>query len=150
MQGVRRWAGFLVLLAALAPGCAVVESLEAGAPIRPVALSPLLDRPARLTVLHSPTPLDLYGNTVSAVLVHFEDQRLPLRSGNLRPAPSFRGTMREFLARAAMPRSFHLLEARGKGGRTLGYLLVREHGLENLFLDENEALIANAMPVKTP
>ena len=65
-----------------------------------------------------------------------------------REAPARRGTLREFLGKAMMPLSFRLYEVRGKSGRTLGYVLAREKGLETLFLDENEALVANAMPIK--
>ena len=136
------------LLGLLASGCAVLALLEEGAPIRAVALQPLLDRPAELIALHGPTPLDEYGDTLSAVLVRFEGPRLSLRTGSLREAPARQGTLREFLGKAVMSRSFQLLEVRGKSGRTLGYVLAREKGLETLFLDENEALVANAMPIK--
>lgn len=139
-----------LLLAALIAGCPALEGLETGAPIRVAALPPLLDRPAELAVLTGPTPLDGYNDTISAVLVRFEGQRLALRSGTLRQAPSYRGTMREFLRGAIMPASFRLLEVRGGGGRTLGYLLAREEGLVDVFLDADEVLVANAMPVKTP
>ncbi|MBI3025624.1 MAG: hypothetical protein HYY66_08125 [Candidatus Tectomicrobia bacterium] len=101
-------------------------------------------------MLTGPTPLDGYNDTISAVLVRFEGQRLALRSGTLRQASSYRGTMREFLRGAIMPASFRLLEVRGGGGRTLGYLLAREEGLVDVFLDADEVLVANAMPVKTP
>lgn len=137
-------------LAFLAGGCAGLDALEAGAPIRVVALSPYADRPAELAVLTGPALLDGYNDTISAVLVRFEGQRLALRSGTLRQAPSYRGTMREFLERAVMPGSFRLYEVRGKDGRTLGYLLAREHGFENVFLDEDEVLVANAMPPRLP
>lgn len=139
-----------LLFAALAAGCAGLEALEAGAPIRAVALPPLLDRPAELTVLHGPTPLDGYSDTISAVLVNFEGQRLELRTGDLRHAPPYRGTMREFLRKAIKPASFRLFEIRGREGRTLGYLLAREFGLDGIFLDADGALIANSMPVKAP
>ncbi|MBI2131869.1 MAG: hypothetical protein HYT99_03460, partial [Candidatus Tectomicrobia bacterium] len=110
----------------------------------------LLDRPAELAVLTGPALLDGYNDTISAVLVRFEGQRLALRSGTLRQAPSYRGTMREFLRGAIMPGSFRLYEVRGKDGRTLGYLLAREEGLVDLFLDEDEVLVANAMPLRLP
>ena len=78
----------------------------------------------------------------------FEGPRLTLRTGSLREAPARRGTLREFLGKAIMPLSFRLYEVRGKSGRTLGHVLAREKGLETLFLDANEALVANAMPIK--
>ena len=137
-------------LAALAGGCAGLEALEAGAPIRAVALSPLLDRPAELTVLTGPGLLDGYNDPIGAVLVSFEGQRLALRSGTLRQAPPYRGTMREFLGTTVVPGSFRLYEVRGKDGRTLGYLLAREHAFENVFLDEDEVLVANSMPARLP
>lgn len=137
-------------LAFLAGGCAGLDALEAGAPIRAIALSPYADRPAELIVLTGPGPLDGYNDPVGAALVRFEGQRLALRSGTLRQTSPYRGTIREFLGRAVVPGSFRLYEVRGKGGRTLGYLLAREHAFENVFLDEDEVLVANAMPPRLP
>jgi hypothetical protein len=138
----------IFLLAALASGCGALDALERGAPFRPVALGPLLDRPAELRELHAPTPLDVYDDTISAVLVSFEGQGPRLRTGTLREAPPYRGTLRGFLERAVMPGSFRLLEIRAKDGRTLGHLLLRKQGLETYYLDEGGALVANAMPIR--
>ncbi len=130
---------------ALAAGCA---ALEEGAPLRPVALDGLLDRPAQLIVLHSPTPLDRYPDTVSAVLVHLEGQDLRLRTGSLRADPPARGTLRGYLAKVGLAYQYSLHEARGRNGRTLGYILVRDRGLRTLYLAADETLFADAQFVE--
>ena len=119
-----------------------------GGNLRPVAIQPLRDQPARLTMLHNATPVK--GGTLVAVIVNFEGQNLTVSSSRLSPDGPVAGNIGAFLDGRLEPYRFRFFEVRNRSGKILGYLLMHRERVDNHFLYDDKNVFIEPMEVETP
>jgi hypothetical protein len=138
----------LAVLALLFSFSTGFTELFQGGNIRPVAIQPLRDQPARLTMLHNGTPVK--GGTLVALIVNFDGQNLTVSSSMLSAQGPVAGNIGAFLDGRLEPYQYRFFEVRNRSGKVLGYLLMHREQVDNHFLYGDKNVFIEPVEVETP